>query len=80
MSLKDHRERTDTKHQVELTALSSNLAAVRQQLGSSKQKIDFSDAKIKGSNEQIKGACACVYNRALALFTFSMVTPEIFGG
>lgn len=55
-SLKDHRERTDSKHQLELTALGSNLAAIRQQLESSKQKMDFSDAKIKGLNEQIKGA------------------------
>lgn len=61
-SLKDHRERADNKHQMELTALSSNLAAVRQQLESTKQKIELSDAKVRGLNEQIKGtSCDIVF-------------------
>ena len=71
--MKDHRERTDTKHQVELTALSSNLAAVRQQLESSKQKMDFSDAKIKGLNEQIRGSYIIVSALQYYIFTTTII-------
>ena len=44
------------KHQVELTALSSNLAAVRQQVEGSRRKMDMSEGKIKGLTQQLEGA------------------------
>ena len=60
-SLKEQRDRAETKHEMELTALSSNLAAVRQQVDSSQKKMDVSDAKVKGLTQQLEGKYICTY-------------------
>jgi hypothetical protein len=57
--LREQRDRVETKHQVELTALSSNLAAVRQQVEGGRKKMEMSEGKIRGLTQQLEGTCVC---------------------
>ena len=54
-SLKEHRDRAENQHQVELTALSTNLASVRNQLESSRKKLDVYKVKVRGLTEELEG-------------------------
>ena len=54
-SLKENRDRAETQHQVEITALSSNLSALRQQLESGRRKVDSSETKMREMDRQITG-------------------------
>lgn len=54
-SAREQKERSDRQHQVELTALSSNLASLRQQGENNRKKIEQYDKKLKGLTEDLEG-------------------------
>ena len=55
MSTHEKKERSDMQHQVELTALSSNLSSLRLQVESGKKKIEFYDNEVKELTENLEG-------------------------
>ena len=59
-SSREQKDRSDNQHQVELTALSSNLASLRQQGENSRKRLDQYDKKVKGLTEELEGVFVCV--------------------
>jgi hypothetical protein len=54
-TLTNQKEKSAQQHQVELTALSSNLSGLRQQVESYKKRINIAEATIKEQTAQLTG-------------------------
>jgi predicted nucleic acid-binding Zn-ribbon protein len=54
-ALTDQKEKSAQQHQVELTALSSNLSGLRQQVESYKKRINIAEATVKEQTAQLTG-------------------------